>query len=117
MFNRITGVEFKENLIVVVTFQSGEVKEYDFKGLFSSYPSFRRLMDEPELFKRGYVAPGGCGLIFDDELDIACEELYYNGTLIDDEDSQDIKLMDLALKEYEKNPKTYTIDEVLKELK
>jgi len=32
------------------------------------------------------------------------------------EDEIDIALADMALKEYEKNPKTYTFDEVMKEL-
>ena len=32
------------------------------------------------------------------------------------EDEIDIALADMALKEYEKNPKTYTLDEVMKEL-
>ena len=32
------------------------------------------------------------------------------------EDEIDIALADIALKEYEKNPKTYTLDEVMKEL-
>ena len=50
MYNRITDIVFKENLRVIVTFQSGEVKEYDFKRLSSSYPPYKRLEQEPELF-------------------------------------------------------------------
>lgn len=93
MFNRITDVDFRKNLIVLVTFQSGEVKEYDFKLLFDSYPIFKRLDMEPGLFKGGYVGPGGSGIIFDDELDIACEELYYNGKLVKTKQIDDINLM------------------------
>ena len=49
-----------------------------------------------------------------------------NGTTLSDsikqaffekiEDEYDIALADIALKEYDKNPKTYTLDELMKEL-
>ena len=82
MFNRITDIILKDNLIAIITFQSGEVKEYNFERLFLSCPSYRRLVKETDLFMNGIIAPGGSGVIFDDELDVSCEELYENGVLI-----------------------------------
>lgn len=93
MYNRITDIVFKENLIVIVTFQSGEVKEYDFKRLSSSYPPYKRLEQEPELFMNGIIAPGGSGIIFDDETDIPCEELYDYGKLIKTNHIEDINIV------------------------
>ncbi len=118
MYNRITNIVFKENLIVIVTFRSGEIKEYDFKKVMPYYSPYKRLENKSELFFGGHIAPGGSGIIFDDEVDIPCEELYDHGILIGNiEDLEDIASADAALKEYEKNPKTYTLDEIKKELK
>ncbi len=90
MFNRIIKVEFLDNLIVHAEFQSGEVKEYDFNNIMDKYPMFKRLKDDESLFKNGYIRGGG--IIFDDELDIAEETLYYDGKLLYTKEIDDIKI-------------------------
>lgn len=82
MYNRILNVSFETDMIAICEFYDGSIRKYDFKQLFNKYPIFKRLKNEPFLFENGKVAGGGCGIIFDDELDIACEEIYENGTLI-----------------------------------
>ncbi|MCR5307621.1 MAG: helix-turn-helix domain-containing protein [bacterium] len=90
MFNRLIKVEFLDNLIVHAEFQSGEVMEYNFHNIMDRYPVFNRLKEDESLFKNGHVRFGG--IIFDDELDIAEEELYYNGRLIEVKEIDDIRI-------------------------
>ena len=92
MYNRLSKVLFKPELIAVCEFYDGIVKQYDFKLLFDTYPVFKRLKTESSLFNNGKIAPGGCGIIFDDELDIACEELYDNGVLIRENKLENINM-------------------------
>ena len=92
MYNRILKVNFNSNYVIVCEFNDGSIKEYDFKNLFNKYPIFKRLKDEPNLFINGYVASGGCGIIFDDELDIASEEIYNNGVLLEQRKVESINM-------------------------
>ena len=92
MYNRILKVNFNSNYVIVCEFNDGSIKEYDFKNLFNKYPIFKRLKDETNLFINGYVASGGCGIIFDDELDIASEEIYNNGVLLEQRKVESINM-------------------------
>ena len=92
MFNSIIDVKFKNNLIVEVQFQSGEIKKYDFKSLFAKYPIFKELEKNENLFYSCKIAPGGYGIIFNDEIDIASEELFYNGTFIEAKTINDVNM-------------------------
>jgi DNA-binding XRE family transcriptional regulator len=92
MYNRISKVNFYSNYIAICEFNDGSIKEYDFKKLFNKYPIFKRLKDEPNLFINGYVASGGCGIIFNDELDIASEEIYINGVLLEQRKVENINM-------------------------
>ena len=83
MFNELKKVIFKDDLIVISEFLDGTVTTYDFKNLFSEYPVFRRLLEDDNLYRNGHICIGGVALIFDDELDIAAEELYFNGKIIE----------------------------------
>lgn len=49
------------------------------KLLFESVPAFKRLQKHPELFKEAKVDVGGYGVVWDDETDISCDELFANG--------------------------------------
>lgn len=92
MFNRISKVTFNENYVVTCEFNDGSSKQYDFKQLFKKYPVFKRLENEPNLYNNGQIAAGGCAIIFDDNLDIASEELYYNGVLIEQKEIENINM-------------------------
>ena len=50
--------------------------------LFDKYPMFLPLKDHPGLFTSVEVDVGGYGVIWNDEIDIACDELFYNGKTI-----------------------------------
>ena len=112
MFNKILKIEFKKDYIVFCEFNDGSVKKYDFKILFDKYPVFKRLEKEPLLYKNGYVAAGGCGIIFDDELDIASEEIYCNGLLIEQKEIENINMKIAIMISKARNEKKITQEEL-----
>ncbi len=92
MYNSLTKVSFDQNYIITAEFQTGEIKNYDLKKLFDKYPVFLKLVENPSLYYNGKIAPGGCGIIFSDEIDIATEELYLNSTLLKVKNIDDINI-------------------------
>lgn len=79
MTHRIKEVKTLENFVVSVIFQDGVEKEYDVKQLFSVFPQFQVFEIESSLFKQVTVDVGGCGISWNDELDLAAEEVWDNG--------------------------------------
>lgn len=79
MTHRIKEVKALENFVVSVIFQDGVEKEYDVKQLFSVFPQFQVFETESSLFKEVTVDVGGCGISWNDELDLAAEEVWDNG--------------------------------------
>ena len=46
-------------------------------------PIFQQLLDSKKLFSSVFVDKGGYGIIWNDELDLSCDELWENGKEID----------------------------------
>lgn len=65
-----------------------------------------RLSDEEKQIATDYASKSGLAL------NEAMKRAFFEKI----EDEYDIALADVSLKEYEKNPKTYSLDELLKEL-
>ena len=82
MFHKITSVSPLKNLQLSVHFWDGATKIYDVKPLLKKWPAFAALKD-PELFSDVRVAEGGYGVIWNDDLDLACDELWANGRRVD----------------------------------
>lgn len=81
MAHRIKEVRALENFVVSVKFQDGVEKEYDMKNLFPAFPQFKVFETTPLLFKQVKVDVGGCGISWNDELDLSAEEIWDNGRL------------------------------------
>lgn len=81
MTHRIKEVRTLENFVVSVVFQDGVEREYNIQSLFSDYPQFRIFETMPELFGQVQVDVGGCGISWNDELDLSAEEIWDNGDL------------------------------------
>lgn len=77
---RVSGVRPMADHKLWVRFNTGEAKVYDFKPLLNA-PAFAPLADE-ELF-RGVYIDYGVTVWSDGDIDIAPEELYENGVLVD----------------------------------
>ena len=82
MFHKIKSVTPLADHVLSVQFSEGVTKRYDVKSLFDKYPMFLPLKDDPALFSSVEVDVGGYGIVWNDDIDIACDELFYNGEII-----------------------------------
>lgn len=81
MFHKIKSIQPLDNYILRVQFAEGIMKLYDLKPWFKEYPLFSKLKGS-DLYYDVYVDVGGHGIVWDDDLDLSCEELYENGKLV-----------------------------------
>ncbi len=80
MFHKAVNLEFMEGTTLRMTFQSGEVKDYDVSALFSRYPQLKALKDR-ELFLRGKLM-GSYGIYWNEDLDLEAETVYEDGKTV-----------------------------------
>lgn len=85
MFYRVQSVEPKDNFILSVLFTDGVKTEYDIKPLFSKWDVFNCLKTMKGLFQQVKVDAGGYGISWNDEIDLASEELRMNGYMPESE--------------------------------
>lgn len=83
MFHKIRSITPLPNYILSVQFCEGVTKQYDVKKLFDTIPLFNTFEKTPELFYDVAVDVGGYGIIWNDDLDLSCDELWENGVQID----------------------------------
>ncbi len=81
MFHKVKAVSALPDFRLSVQFAEGVTKIYNVEPLFSKWESFRDLEDS-ELFSSVEVDVGGYGIIWNDELDLSCDELFENGKTI-----------------------------------
>lgn len=81
MFHKIKNVAPLNNYILNVQFSEGITKQYDVKPLFERFTIFNNLKKD-NLFYKAHVGPGGYAVIWNDDIDIACDELFANGKTI-----------------------------------
>jgi hypothetical protein len=79
LIHKITSVDALPDFKLALTFQNGEKKSYDVSTLFDELEVFQAFQLTPRLFEQAQVAAGGYGVVWNDELDLACDELYENG--------------------------------------
>lgn len=82
MFHKVKAVNALDNYRLSIQFSEGITKIYDVSQLFEKWDAFRCLKDNPNLFNNVQVDIGGYGIIWNDKLDISCDELYANGIII-----------------------------------
>ena len=83
MFHKVKAVNPMPDLRLCVQFAEGITKIYDIKPLLSKWTAFQALEDQPQLFSPVEVDVGGYGIIWNDELDLSCNELFENGKTIE----------------------------------
>jgi len=79
MFYTVQSVEPKDDYILSVLFTDGVRTEYDIKPLFEKWEVFNNLKNIYGLYQRIKVDAGGFGISWNDEIDLASEELRLNG--------------------------------------
>lgn len=82
MFHKIKSVSALPEFKLYVQFAEGCTKKYDMKPLFERFPIFAKLND-PYLFSDVTVDVGGHGIVWNDDLDLSCDELWENGIVIE----------------------------------
>lgn len=82
MFYRIKKVKPLDNYKLLVTFFNDEIKEYNVGMWFDKNQDFKVLFNTTGLFEQVKVDTGGYGISWNDELDLSCNELYFNSTSI-----------------------------------
>lgn len=79
MFNKVETVIPKKGFILLIKFETGTTKYYDIKPLFDKWEVFNSLRNIPGLYNQVKVDSGGYGVSWNDEIDLACDELWENG--------------------------------------
>lgn len=82
MFHKIKNVSPLPEYKLSVQFAEGVTKIYDVKPLFQKIPAFKSLESNND-FSGVYVDVGGYGIIWNEELDLSCDELWDNGTTVE----------------------------------
>ena len=82
MFHKIKSVVPLPGYQVKVGFAEGVTKRYDVTPLFERFPAFRTLKQTEGLFAAVSVDVGGYGIVWNDDLDLSCDELWENGTAV-----------------------------------
>lgn len=82
MFHKVKDVTALPNYKLSVQFAEGVTKIYDVAPLIEQYKMFADLK-APEIFTSVQVDVGGYGVIWGDEIDISCDELFANGEKVD----------------------------------
>lgn len=79
MFHQVSSVKPVGKTILEVRFLDGTRKSYDVEPLFRKWPVFESLKTVPGLFRCVHVDAGGYGIAWNEELDLSCDELWFNG--------------------------------------
>lgn len=79
MFHKVKSVSPLADFKLSVQFSQGITKLYDMNPLFEKIPAFGCLKENPAEFACVAVDVGGYGIIWSDELDLSCDELWEHG--------------------------------------
>ena len=81
MLHKIRSVTPLDDYILRVEFCEGLTKLYDVKQLFNVFDCFKKLK-ENNLFYKVKVDKGGYAVIWNKEIDLACDDLFYDGKIV-----------------------------------
>ena len=85
MFHKINSVTAVRPYVLAVQFAEGVAKQYDVEQAFGALPALRAFKRDRDLFFRVRVDVGGHGIVWNDDLDLSCNELFERGVTIDTE--------------------------------
>ncbi len=82
MFHKVKNVTALSDYKLSIQFSEGVTKIYNVKDLIEKNTMFQNLQNE-ELFYNVKVDVGGYGIVWNDDIDISCDELFENGKTIE----------------------------------
>ncbi|MBO5011259.1 MAG: helix-turn-helix domain-containing protein [Elusimicrobiaceae bacterium] len=77
-FKKARKVYPLDGMVIGVLFEDGIFKKYDLEPLAAKWPVFNALRYR-KLFESAQVDAGGYGIVWNEDIDIAAEEIYFNG--------------------------------------
>lgn len=83
MFHKVKTVNVIPDYRLSIQFAEGVTKIYDLKPLFEKWPVFRNLKSDDTLLYSVEVDAGGYGIIWNDDIDLSCDELFENGETVE----------------------------------
>ena len=82
MIKRITSLKTLENYIIIVSFSTGEYKQFDLKPIIENLSPFKALVDVKGLYEQAKIDAGWYGIVWNDDLDLSAVAIYDNGKLV-----------------------------------
>ena len=82
LFHKVKDVIALPDMRLSVQFVNGTTKLYDVKPLKERFPVFETLEDG-SLFEEVAVDQGGCGIVWNDDADLSCDELWEHGVEVE----------------------------------
>ena len=79
MFHKIKDIQVLPEHKLNIHFVEGLRKIYDVNALSEKHPVFKQLTENDELFNSVKVDVGGYAIVWNDDLDLSCDELWENG--------------------------------------
>ena len=83
MFHKVKTVSVIPDYWLSVRFAEGVTKIYDLRPLFEKWPAFNDLKNDDTLLYDVKVDTGGYGIVWNDDIDLSCDELFENGETIE----------------------------------
>jgi len=78
-FHKVKSIGIVDSHTLIAQFEDGICKTYDMEQLYEKFPSFRELVADGSLFSKVHVEGSGFGIVWNDEFDLSCNELWENG--------------------------------------
>lgn len=78
-FHKVKSIGIIDNHTLIAQFEDGICKTYGMEQLYDRFPSFRELVADDTLFSKVHVEGSGFGIVWNDEYDLSCNELWENG--------------------------------------
>jgi len=83
MFHKVKNVNALSDYRLSVQFCEGITKIYDVKSLFEKLPVFGYFKEHEDEFYGVTTDVGGYGIVWNDDLDLSCDELWERGVQVD----------------------------------
>ena len=82
VFHKVKSIGIVDSHTLIAQFEDGICKTYDMRQLFEVYPSFKMLVADQTLFEKVHIEGSGFGIVWNDDFDLSCNELWENGKTI-----------------------------------
>ena len=79
MFHRLASITPLPGYKLKAKFKTGEERLYDASALEKTWPEFGDLRRIPGLFELVRLEAGGCGIVWNEFLDLSSEEIWHGG--------------------------------------